>query len=308
MNILLTGATGYIGSAVAEKLIEAGHIVRGLSRNEDSDARLRERGITPVRGDLTDPAALAAEARTADGVVHTAFVHNFGNYNGAVETDRAVTAALAEALAGSEKPYVATSGTGFLGETGPTPVDESFPPNPESPFRHRAVSEGEALKTAKHGVRSVVIRLPLYVYGRGGSSFVPTQLTAAHRDGIARYIGEGGNRLSAVHVEDAARLFVLALEKAPAGSLYHGSTEFDITGRQLAEAVAANLKVPVESVTRERATEIFGPVMVEFFAMNNQTSSEKAVRELGWTRLSTTNLLDDIAAGSYVGFRPKGAH
>jgi nucleoside-diphosphate-sugar epimerase len=301
MQVFLTGATGYIGSAVARKLRQAGHAVVGLARNEAAADRLREQGVEPFPGDLREPARLAEAARRADAVVHTAFVHDQGSFADAVAADRAAVAALADALAGSGKPFVATSGSGLLGETGPSPVDESRAIDPSFPLAVRAGAERDVLRAANRGVRADVLRLPLFVYGHGGSVFLPWLIRQARQAGVSRYIGAGDNQASAVHVEDAADLYLLALEKAPAGTLYHGAAEHGVRARDVAGAVGRLVGCPAQSITREQALQLWGPVMVAFLSINNQLDSSKAVRELGWQPDARRRLLDDLEHGSYRG-------
>ncbi len=169
MKVFLTGATGYIGSVVAEKLTSKGHKVTGLARNDAAEAKLRERRIEPLRGDLKDVESLKRGATESEATIHTAFIHDFSDYDGAVKTENAAIAAFAEALANTNKPFIATSGAAFLGDTKEVEADEDFPYDQNSPFSSRAESDEDALKMAQEGVRSIVLRFPM-VYGRGGSS------------------------------------------------------------------------------------------------------------------------------------------
>lgn len=299
MKVFLTGATGYIGSVVAEKLQAAGHSVIGLARNEAADATLRERGIEPHRGDLRDLESLARGARAADGAIHTAFIHDFNDFEGAVRVERAAIAAFVDALSGSGKPFIATSGTGLLGDTGERPVDEEFPVKPDFVLATRAEAEQDILRAAERGVRSVALRLPLHVYGRGGSVFGPMWIKAAREAGVTRYIASGENKLSAVHVDDAAQLYVLALEKASAGSVFHASAEFGITGKALAKAIGRLVGCKVESISIEEATATMGPALAAFMSINNQTNAAKAMQQLGWKPQASVSFLEDIEHGSY---------
>jgi nucleoside-diphosphate-sugar epimerase len=299
MNIFLTGATGYLGSHLATRLLDAGHIVIGLARNEAAEAKLRPRGITPVRGDLHDPATLADAARHADAVIHTAFSHDSGSFEDALRLDRGATAAFVEALAGTGKPLIASSGSGLLGDTGPDPVDETFRIDPGFLLAPRAAAEQDVLRAAVRGVRAVVLRFPLYVYGNGDSVFVPWLIAQVRKTGAVPYVGTGEHRASAVHVEDAADLYLLALERAPAGSLYHGAAEHGVTARALAEAIGRAHHVPARSVSSSEAAREWGPRMAAFLSMTNQTASERAVAELGWQPRTGTTLLADVEFGSY---------
>ena len=299
MKIFLTGATGYIGSVVAEKLLAEGYSVLGLSRSEASDEKLIARGIEPHRGNLDDPQSLAVGVHLADGVIHTAFGSDLEDYDGLTNTDFGAVQAMMTALEDKNRTIVVTSAGEVLGDSGDAVLDESAPVDEDSLFASRANVDRLALEGELRGIRSVVIRLPLFVYGRGGSGFVPAQLEAAREVGEACYIDAGENRFSSVHVEDAATAFVLALRHAPAGSLYHLSDGFDASARQIAEAVASNLGLSANSVTREGALEIFGPSLTTFFEMNNRLNPQKAISELGWKPEERMNILEDIASGSY---------
>lgn len=297
MKVFLTGATGYIGSVVAEKLTAKGHKVLGLARNDEAEAKLRERGIESLRGDLKNIESLKRGASEADAVIHTAFIHDFSDYDGAVRTETAAIAAFADALANTNKPFIATSGAAFLGETREIEADEDFPYDQNSPFLSRAESEQNALKMSQKGVRSVVLRLPLFVYGRGGSSFAPIMIGQARTAGAANYVGDGSKRVSAVHVEDAADLYVLVLETSTAKGLYNVSAE-TISLKDLNEAIARLLNIKARSVSMEEAQKQFG-ALNGFFTINNQLSAEKAKRELGWKPKANTTITDDIENGSY---------
>jgi len=297
MKVFLTGATGYIGSVVAEKLTSKGHKVTGLARNDAAEAKLRERGIEPLRGDLKDVESLKRGASEADAVIHTAFNHDFSDYEGAVKTENTAIAAFAEALANTNKPFIATSGAAFLGDTKEVEADEDFPYDRNSPFLSRAESEQDALKMSQKGVRSIVLRLPLFVYGRGGSSFAPIMIGQAKSSGAANYVGAGNEKVSAVHVEDAADLYVLALVTSTAKGLYNVAAE-TVSLRELNEAIARLLNVKAKSISTEEAQKQFG-AMFGFLSINNQLSSEKARRELGWKIRVNTTITDDIENGSY---------
>ncbi|MBC7527629.1 MAG: SDR family oxidoreductase [Chthonomonadaceae bacterium] len=299
MRVFLTGATGYVGSAVAEKLVESGHSVVGLSRSDAGDAKLRAMGVIPHRGDLNDPQSLAQAALTSDGIIHTAFGNNFDDFTGMVGTDLLALTTMLTSLEDKNKPIVVTNGPAFLGDSGDGIFDESAPIDESSYFAVRAKPDLEALQAANRGIRSVVIRLPFYVYGKGGSTFIPVQIGAAQKTGLARYIGEGANRASSVYVEDAATAYVKALENAQAGSLYHLSDGFDASAKQIAEAIGENLNVPAISTTFEIAEETFGTGLANFFSMNSCISADKIKHELGWSPQANHNILEDIARGSY---------
>lgn len=173
MNIFLTGATGYIGSIVARRLKQTGHTVFGLTRTEASAQKLKALQIEPVLGTLQDREKLMEAARKSDGVIHTAFIHDYSDFAGAVKTERDVIAAFTEALAGSQKPFIATSGTGLLGDTGDRIIDDSDNFEFQGELAGRAAAEQDIVHAAQHNIRSVALRLPIYVYGHGGESIHP---------------------------------------------------------------------------------------------------------------------------------------
>lgn len=297
MKIFLTGATGYIGSVVAEKLKGKGHEIIGLARNDESEAKLRERKIEPLRGDLKDLESLKRGAGEADAVVHTAFIHDFGGYASAVESDRAATGAFAEVLTHTNKPFITTTGAAFLGDTGDRLADENFPADRDSPFYSRAEAEQDALVLSQKGIRSIVIRLPLFVYGRGGSSFVPFLINQAKEKGSANYIESGAKRVSALHVQDAADLYALALETSTGKGLYNAAAE-SVSFRELSEAIARLVGVKAKSISAEQAREEFG-ALYGFLSISNQLDASKARHELGWSPKDFHGILDDIENGSY---------
>ncbi|MBD2099480.1 SDR family oxidoreductase [Leptolyngbya sp. FACHB-261] len=304
MKVFLTGATGYVGTVVAEKLRAAGHRVVGLARNDAAEAVLRERNIEPYRGDLQEPEGLISAAKAADGVIHTAFIHDFNNFDSAVDIERKVIAAFVQALVNSDKPLIATSGTGLLGDTGSELVDETAAIDPTFVLAARAQAEQDILRAAEQGIRSLVIRLPLFVYGRGGSVFIPMQMQAGKQTGVVHYIETGTNQASAVHVDDAAQLYVLALEalalqKVAAGSIFHATTRSGITAKAMAEAISRAVGCRTESLALEDAQVTLGPVVTAFMSMNNQVSATKAMTELAWQPGGYPDLLDDIEHGSY---------
>lgn len=299
MRVFLTGATGYVGQVVAEHLQAAGHSVIGLARTDAAASALHDRQITPHQGDLRDPQSLTQAATAADGVIHTAFIHDFSDFAGAVAIERQVIAALTEALSGSNKPLIATSGTGLLGDTGDRIVDETAIAVPSFILAVRAAAEQDVVQAAKQGIRSSIVRLPLYVYGHGGSAFIPLQINAAKAAGVARYIEAGDNQASAVHVEDAAQVYRLALEAAPAGSIFNVATQSGITGKAIAQAIGTALNCPTESISFAQAEAQFGTVLATFLSMNNQVSAAKAIAQLGWQPSDNLSLLNDIQHGSY---------
>jgi nucleoside-diphosphate-sugar epimerase len=300
MKVFLTGATGYIGSVVAEKLIKKGHQVLGLARNDVAAEKLQTRGIEAHRGDLTDTASLKKGASVTDGVIHTAFGHDFANFDRMVQNEIDAVNAFVEALQGTDKPFVATSAPAFLGDTGDKIADENYPIDEKSFFAVRARAEQSVLAANEKGVRAVALRLPFYVYGRAGSTFLPVLIPMAQRNGAAFYAGDGEQKVSAVHVEEAADLYVAALENESARGLYNVAAE-NVSNRQIAESIAKLVAVRAESISLEIAAEKFG-VLAGFMTINNQISADKARRELGWQPSAKNSILADIERGSYRKF------
>ena len=300
MKVFLTGATGYIGSVVAEKLQARGHKVIGLARNQAAENKLREKGIEPLRGDLKDVESLKRGASESDAVIHTAFIFDFSDLDGSFKTEKAVIAAFGEVLANTNKPFIATSGALLLGDTREIEADEDYPYDQNSPFHPRAESDQDVLKMSQEGVRSIVLRFPL-VYGRGGSSGAQILIEQAKAACAANYVGDGANRVSAIHVEDAADLYVLALETSTAKGLYHASAE-TVSLKDLSEAIARLLETEAKSVSSGEAQKQFGPMSV-FFTINSRLSAEKARRELHWEPKAKTTITDDIEGGSYRNYR-----
>lgn len=301
MKVFLTGATGYVGSVVAEKLQQNGHRVLGLARNETSEARLRERGIELLRGNLTDLNSLRVGALESDATIHTAFGHDFANFDKMVEIEQNAIAAFVEALAETKKTLIASNGTAFLGDTGNSIVDENYPAETGVFGYERFEAEQTFLETTKRNIRSVMMRLPLYVYGRGGSVFIPALIEAAKQNGAAYYVEPGDQKVSAVHVDDAADAYLAALEINNAGGVYQIASE-NVTNKQIAEAIAHLVAVRAEAVAPEIAKEKFG-AMSGFLIINNQLSADKAKRELGWNPNVANKILDDIENGSYQTLR-----
>jgi nucleoside-diphosphate-sugar epimerase len=291
MKIFLTGATGYIGSAVAEALLAAGHSVAGLARTVEAEQTIRDRGMTPVPGDLKSAPSLASRMESVDGVI------NAGTTNdGHTDTD-AVTAML-EALKGTNKPFVYTSGVWVLGNTGEQPADETAPLNPIRIVEWRPAAEQRVLDAAKQGVRAIVIR-PAIVYGRGGG--LPGMFVqSAHESGAAQYFGDGQNRWPFVHVEDLADLYVRAVEKAPAGTLLHAADGPSVRLKDLAEAgsFGADAGGHIISLPVEQAPAKLGP-LAEAFLLDQVISGEKAKQLLGWNP-HAVGILEDLRFGSYA--------
>ena len=296
MRVFVTGASGFIGSAVVSELIAAGHEVLGLARSDLSAHAVEAAGAQVHRGDLDNLESLRAGAESADGVIHLAFNHDFTNYAGAAETDRRAIDGLGEALAGSDRPLVVTSGlAGFaLGRT----MTEDDAADPNSP----RASEQAALAFTSRGVRVSVLRLPPSVHGEGDHGFVPRLIDIAREKAVSGYPGNGSNRWPAVHRFDAARLFRLALESAPAGARLHAIGDEGVPVREIAGAIGRNLGLPVTSIASEAAADHFGWLGV-FFSLDLPASSTVTRELLGW-RPTRLGLLEDLEQGHYFDDRP----
>ena len=279
MRVFLTGATGFIGEALVRELRTAGHEVLGLARSAAAADKLARLGVGAHRGDLADIAILAAGARACEGVIHTAFIHDFSAYASAAETDRRAVEALTDALEGSGKPFVLTSGTALL-EPGRIGTEEDAPAL-GSAASLRAGAEVAALASAGRGVRASVVRLPPTVHGVGDHGFVPALIDIARRTGVSAFIDDGANRWPTVHRLDAARLYRLALEQAAPGSRLHGVAEEGVALRAIAEAIGAGLGIPVRSLTEDQARGHFD-WLAAFVAIDNPTSSARTREALGW--------------------------
>ncbi len=309
MKVFLTGATGYIGSVVAEKLQDAGHTIIGLARSDASAEALGARGIEVVRGDLNSPNTLTAAARAAEGVIHTAFNFDGLDFAASSATEVQAVRALIEGLEGTDKPLVITSGTAILGDTGDRVFDEETPVilPPTDPadtgnsglkaLRARIETEHDVLSAT--GVHGIVLRPPS-VYGRsGGRSLLLTMLpVAAQSLGAVPYAaGTAEHQWTFVHVDDLADLYVLALERAKAGELFHAGAESGLRTKAIAQAVSQEIGLGGKTVELEISElgKAFGILpMAEYWALNCQSSSEKARRVLGW-KPKHVQMLTEIA-------------
>lgn len=294
MRIFLTGATGFIGSVIVPELIQAGHQVVGVTRSDAGAEALRAAGATVHRGTLEDPKSLRDGAADADAVIHTAFDHDFSRFVENCEKDSRVIAALGEALAGSDRPLVITSGVG-MGSPGhgELAVEDVFNPDHPNP---RIASElaGNALLDA--GINVSVVRLP-QVHNQVKQGLITPLVEIARQKGVSAYVGEGRNRYSAGHVSDAARLYRLAVEKRQPGARYHAVGEEGVEVRAIAEALGRGLNLPVVSIVPEKATEHFG-WMAMFAPMDLPASSALTRQRLGWHPTGPT-LIADLDAMRY---------
>jgi nucleoside-diphosphate-sugar epimerase len=297
MRVFLTGATGFIGSYLVPELIDAGHHVVGLSRSDAGAEALARAGAEVVRGDVNDLGRLRAVAATADGVIHAAFNHDGSNAKRASEDDRKVVETLGEALAGSDRPLIVTSGTGLVRSKtgGPVVETDGHPPSAEVP---RAATEEAAEALMARGAQVMVMRLP-QVHDTRRQGRITQHIMLARQKGRAAYVGEGKNRLPAAHVSDVVRLYRLALENGRAGARYHAVDEEGTALRDIAEAIGAGLKVPVESITPEAAADYFG-ALVNLATLDLAASGALTRRELDWTPTGP-DLLSDLRNMDYGG-------
>lgn len=295
MRVFVTGASGWIGSAVVPELLDAGHEVVGLARSDSATATLAAAGVRAHRGSLDDLNSLRAGADSADAVVHLAFNHDFSDYAGAGRTERAAVETLGETLAGSDRPFLLASGV--VGLAAGRPGTERDPAPMSGPDAPRGGSEQLALDYAERGVRSVSLRFAPTVHGDGDHGFVATLVGVAREKGTSGYVGDGSNRWPAVHRIDAAHLVRLALDKAPAGSVVHAVGEEGIPTRTIAEVIGRHLGVPVAVIPPEEAAAHFGWIGA-FFALDAPTSSAFTQDMLGWSP-THPGLLADLEAGYY---------
>lgn len=301
MKVFLTGATGYIGSAVAERLKGRGYKIAGLARSDEAAAKLDAKNIEVIRGELSDFDVLQKAATDADAVIHTAFSHNFDDFNDAVNLERDVIKIYGEALARTNKVLIVTSGSSVLGDTKLNLADEDYPFDQNSPRVLRGEAELDVVQLSSKGIRSIVLRLPLFVYGGGASSFVPFMIEQAKRENSANYAETGEQRVSAVHIKDAADLYFLALDTGTAKGLYNVAAE-NVSLKELNEAIARLLNVKAKSISKEKAREQFGK-MFDFLSINNQLDASKARRDLKWSPADYHSITDDIENGSYRKFK-----
>ncbi|WP_234535683.1 SDR family oxidoreductase [Streptomyces shenzhenensis] len=298
MRVFVTGASGHVGSAVVPELLAAGHQVVGLARSDRSAAALTAAGAEAHRGDLDDLDGLASAAAAADGVIHLAFKHDAmfaGDFDSAVAADLRAVDALGDALAGTGKPLVTTSGTMLLAFAGLADAATEADALDAGP---RIDAENAVVALAERGVRSSVVRLAPTVHSPlDHNGFIPTLVSIARSKGVSAYVGDGANRWPAVHTLDAARLYRLALESAPAGSRLHAVDDEGITFRQIAEGIGRGLDLPVVSVPPTEAEAHFG--FLSAHAQADNPSASTLTRDLlGWKPVQP-GLVDDLGQGHY---------
>jgi nucleoside-diphosphate-sugar epimerase len=302
MRVFVTGATGFIGSAVVAELIDAGHDVTGLARSDEGAEAVRAAGADAHRGALDDLDSLRRGAAAADGVIHTAYIHDFSNMEEAAQAEARAVETLGAALEGSGRPFVVTTGVALInpGQV----VTEEDPRDGGSAVRSRLATEHAAKAFAARGVRTSIVRPGISVHGEGDHGFLPFVIDVARRRGISGYIGDGSNRWPTVHRLDAAHLYRLALEQAPAGSVLHAVAE-DVPARDIAEVIGRHLNLPVASISPEDAPDHFD-WMAAFWSLDVPASSALTQERLGWSPVHV-GLIADLEQGHYFRQAPVAA-
>ena len=288
MRVFVTGASGWIGSAVVDELLAAGHDVVGLARSDSSATALVAKGATTLRGDLDNLDSLRRGAADADATVHLANKHDWANPAESSRAERAAIETIAETLVGTDRPFLFASGVvAAEGEASPFVGPDSM----------RGGSENRAFDFIEQGVRAVALRFAPIVHGMHDHGFIALITDAARKTGVSAYLGDGSNAWAAVHLSDAARLVRLGLEQAPAGARLHAVAEDAVSTRAIAEAIGARLGLPVTSVAPAAAVEHFG-FIGQFFGRDMASSSALTRTTYGWDSTGPT-LVEDIAAGAY---------
>jgi len=320
MRVFVTGATGFIGSAIVKELIGARHQVTGLARSDASAKKLTAAGAQVLRGDIEDLECLHRGAAAADGAIHTAFYHQIGHMNfgtrlrvmvggspggivsrfvsAAIEMERRALATLGHALTGNDRPLVAAFVTTAMKPGRLATEDDGY--DPKAVGAPRGASEDTMRTLASLGIRTSIIRLPPVVHGAGDHAFVPRLIKIARKKRESAYVGDGHNRWPAVHRLDAARLFRLALEKGPAGAAYHAVAEEGVPFREIADLIGRRLNVPVVSKPPAEAAKQFS-FMSLFIPVDNPVSSKLTQERLGWLP-TQPDLLSDLDQADY--FKP----
>lgn len=293
MRVFITGAAGFIGQATTKELIANGHEVVGLARNDANAETLKKLGAAVHRGSLEDVESLKRAAKDADGVIHLAFIHDFSKFAENGQIDKRAIEAMGEVLAGTNKPFVVTSGTGFLAPGRLATEDDVSPADKGVP----RVSEAAAFAFADRGVRVSAIRLPQVHGGEGKAGFVGYLYEVARQKRVSGYVGDGHERWPSAHRSDVAVLYRLALEKGRAGAAYHAVAEEGVATRAMAEVFAKVLNVPLVSIKPEDAQAHFGFIAM-FAGLDIPASSAKTRAELGWTP-KEIGLIEDISRPGY---------
>jgi nucleoside-diphosphate-sugar epimerase len=299
MRVFVTGASGFIGSAVIPELIKAGHEAVGLARSDAAAAAVQATGAQVLRGSLEDLDVLRAGAEAADGVIHLGFIHDFNNFGHSVEVDRAAIETLGSALAGSNRPFITAAG--LIGAPPGRVMTEHDDFAAPAATSHRLANIEAAVAFAERGVRTSAVRFAPTVHGEGDHGFMKRLVEIAREKGASGYIGDGSNHWPAVHRLDAADLVRRALEKAPAGSYLHATAEQGVPIRDVAEVIGRHLNVPVVSVAPQDAEEHFG-WLGRFIGADTQASSELTRELLDW-QPTHPGLIDDLEKGHY--FHPE---
>ncbi|MBV8253558.1 MAG: SDR family oxidoreductase [Chitinophaga sp.] len=295
MRVFVTGATGFVGSAIVKELITAGHQVVGLARNASAAEALTQAGAQVHSGAIDDLDSLRAGVAAADAVIHTAFKHDFSKFEENCEVDRQAIRAMGTALEGTDKPFLITSGTGLLSSDemavesqGPSVFGRSFP---------RVATEEAAMALQERGIKASLVRLPPSVHGSGDHGFVPHLINLAREKGVAAYIGEGDNRWPAVHRLDAGRLYRLILESGATEPRYHAVAEEGVPFRDIATVIGRRLEVPVVGKSTAEASQHF-EWFIHFATMHNPSSSRRTRELLGW-KPQQPELLADVDSSAY---------
>lgn len=295
MRVFVTGATGFVGAAIVRELVHNGHQVLGLARSKASADKLAALGADTILGDLEALETLAEGVRQADAVIHAGFIHDFARYSQACEIDRLAIETLGNAIDGSAKPFIVTAGVAFIRCSGPLTLetDAALPPSEHYP----RASEKAAKELSARGIPTTIMRLPPSVHGAGDHGFVPTLIGIARQTGQSAYIDDGSNAWPAVHVEDAARAFRLAVEHGQGANIFHAVSEEFIPFRRIAETIAVGLGVPTVSLSNDEAKAHFG-WFYPFAGINQPTSSARTRDILDWQPIAP-DLLTDMANAGY---------
>lgn len=295
MRVFVTGASGFVGSAIVKELIEARHQVLGMVRSDSGAEKVAKAGAEVHRGDIYDLESVQQGAASCEAIIHTAFNHDFSNFKANCETDRKVVEALGTIVAGTDHPLIITSGVGLL-NYGRLVNEDDIPPA-SSETIPRVASEEAAKAAADSGSKVYIVRLPPTVHDKGDHGFIPIVINTAKQKGASAYIGEGKNQWPAVNREDAAKLYRLIAEQKPEQKVFHAVAEQGIEFRNIAEAIGKGLNLPVISKTGKDAEDHFG-WFTHFASINCPSTSTKTRQAVNWQPTRST-LLEDLAAGFY---------